>query len=324
MIARRHSNPFDSCPYLTQADVLRGLYPVAFFENQIVDAFENVDSYSFNINCVPDILDVDIQITQLGALAALGGYVGAAMLSYYGASFALFLQSGVAITGQTVRQACPPLDFAGATAANPQGLPYPLCRDLCFQHVFSKNLTLLVIDFGATKRKLGGTKQSRGGMLFYPRISFVSYLGGYFLSNDIMMLAGAGTCIGGIDIPNSQGVLGANPELNCLTASGPPVGTPSVFGSLVIASRYDALKWSLGPNGDILRFSGVPFDTIPTQTGTPPNQGIFFGRQQADQIISQSDGSITVVLPAGFKKDYVTFRSAKGNAWSSSIPVEVS
>lgn len=322
MNARRGNFPFAQVPTMTPAQQIRGLYQVGFTAQQITDLYENANDITFNLTCVQDLLDADIQITSAGALAALGGNLGSALLALYGGSWAQYFQSAISITGDMTRQACPQTNYATASAKNPQGLPYPICRDLCQQFIYAKNLTLILIDLGATVKKLYGGKSGLSDYLFFPLFSVVSYIGGYFVATDVLLLQGAGVVTGGI-IPDGNVASTGIESINCLTSVGPPVGEPSFFGDFNIGARYDALKWEIVADpviGKAISFTGLPFTGIPQMQ--TPNTGVLLGGVQINES-SFSPGNITVAPPPGFKKGYAEFLSQNGFKWSSRIPIQI-
>ena len=317
MTNKRGSFPFANAPYMTGAQQLRGLYPVPFFYNQLMDAFENIDSYGVSITCVPDVQDADIALVEAGAIAAIGGISGA-LLGIGLAADWLIGNAGISIEGATTRQACPQTNYATQSAKNPAGLPYQLCRDLCYQQIFAKSLCLVIVDFGATVRTQAGQKTALGDFLYWPQITCLTYLGGYFISNDLTLLQGAGQCFGGITFDGSEGTIGFPTALNCLTSAGPPVGQPSLIGEISTGSRYDALTISMATTG--VKLSGVPFTGIPALP-VAPNEGLFFGDVQTP-FKAQTDGSIIASPPPNFR-DYLTFRGSApaSNLWTSRTPV---
>lgn len=318
MTARRGAFPFASAPYINAAQQVRGLYQVQFTAQQALDSFLNVDSYAVEIECFPSLTDTDIAFTELAAMSTIGGYFGAAMLLDYGAAWYTFLSTATSVTGKTVRVPCPATNYSTATPKNPQGLPYALCRDLCFMDIFKGPANMLIIDWGATVRQQLGRKTQLLDFIYMPQVTYFGFLGGAYLSNDVMMLSGAGNTIGGITF---EGASTGISTVNALLQSGTPVGTPSLEGNgLSIASRYDALKWET--QGGRIIFSGVPFTDVPGDN-LEPAEGLFLGGIQTT-FATNSDGSISAVIPRGFTKGYAEFRSTSGNYWSSREPVEVS
>jgi hypothetical protein len=281
-----------------------------------------VDSYAFNIACYPDLLDVDIALTEAAALGIATGLAAGALLGL--GLTAAFLSGGGAlgVQGSTIRRACPATNYATAVGGKP-AKPYSLCRDLQFQHFYAASLFMLIIDYGATTKLLLGNKSNLVDYYYFPQVTVLAYLSYYFLSNDILLLAGAGTCEGGILCDGSSGTIGGGPPpsnqplLNAVTDSGPPVGNPELVGQISVGTRYDNLK--TGVVGGKLNLSGIPFTAIP---GAPitPNTGLFFG-DELSTFTTNSDGSISAVIPPGFTKDYLTFRGTNGNVWNSRTPV---
>jgi hypothetical protein len=323
---------------MTPAQQIRGLYQVGFTAQQLTDFYENCNDVTFNLTCVQDLLDADIQITSAGALAALGGNLGSALLALYGGSWAQYFESAISITGDMIRQACPQTNYATASVKNPQGLPYPICRDLCQQFLYAKNLTLILIDLGATVKKLYGTKSGLSDFLYFPLFSVISYIGGYFVATDVLLLQGAGVVTGGI-IPDGNVASTGIENISALTSQGPPVGQPSFFGDFNIGARYDALDVSTLPTSAPLdsypagtkglRLAGVPFTNIPVNDPRKPNEGVFFGSVQSpDGALLQDangklNGHILCIPPPGFTKDYLTFRASNGNLFTTRTPITI-
>lgn len=316
MTNKKGNHPFGSCPVMTPAQQLRGLYQVGFFESQLLDAFFNVDSYALNISVIQDPTDGDIALTEAGADAlAAGLVVPGGALAGLGIGLDLFLGGGssVGMVGNTTRQACPLVDYI-------TGKPYLLCRDLQFEHVYFGSLSMWIMDFGATVRKQFGQGNHATDWLYFPRTLWLSYLSGYFCTNDQLLFSGAGTLFGGITMDSSA--TGGISTAEAVTSQGPPVGSPSLLGSVTVNTRYDNLVVAPALNSQ-LKFSGVPFTGVPALP-LAPNEGLFLGDQQTT-FKTQADGSILAAVPAGFKKDYATFRASapNSNVWSSRILVSV-
>jgi hypothetical protein len=182
-----------------------------------------------------------------------------------------------------------------------------------FRDIYAQNLCLVMIDWGCVVRKQVGSKQGIGGVLYYPEVTLVAYLGGYFIATDITLLSGAGSVQGGVILTNSEGVIA---NVNALTSAGPPVGAPSMFGQIQPNERYDSLTWVI--KGNTITFTGITF--IGMYGGTGPTQGVFLEGQQLSFTVSADQKTLTAVLPTN-PSGYVTFRTTAGDVYMTRTPI---
>ena len=179
-----------------------------------------------------------------------------------------------------------------------------------FRDIYAQNLCLVMIDWGAVARQQVGSKQSIGGMLYYPQVTLLFWAGGYFMATNGLYLSGAGTIVGGIDLTNSEGVLA---NMNAVTSSGPPIGQPSVFGQIQPNERYDSINVAI--SGNVATCTGVTWASLAGATG--PVQGVFLGPDQLQFTVSADMKTLTAQLPAGWQSDYLVFRTTKGDVYTT-------
>lgn len=208
-----------------------GTYPVPFTSAQMIDAFFNAKTYDFDVSAFQDPLDVNLDI--IGAMAALN----ISQLSAMGIAIDPLVNTSRIFVKGTMRR-------------REDGT----CNGTKF--VFNQNLCYFEINFGdVVRRQAGNTTQ---GVLYYPRITILFFASGYVFSNDVRLLYGAGTIIGGIDVQGSSGVI---TDLYVVSGTGPPIGTPSVFGpGIQIGERIDDIN--LTRIGNQIQATGITFGDL--------------------------------------------------------------
>lgn len=179
-----------------------------------------------------------------------------------------------------------------------------------FRDIYAQNLCLLTIDWGTVVRQQVGTKPGINGVLYYPQVTLLFWAAGYMFASDVTLLQGAGTIVGGISLDNSEGVIAS---LNAATSSGPPIGSPSVFGDIAPSERYDSISAEV--SGNIAVCTGITFVSLSgTMTAT---QGVFLGPTQLSFTISTDLKTLTAKLPARWDPNYLTFRTTKGDVYTT-------
>ncbi len=278
--------PFCDAPHITGADQLGGRYQIAFTREQINNAFFNVNTYKFTINGVQDILDAQLEITGAMAVLSMGTLIG------LGIAIAPILGSAaqrVGVSGTMVRR-----------------FPGEHCDEQ--RIVFNANLCYIEINFGDVKRRQFGNSA-----VYFPRCTMIFYASGYVWANDLTFLFGAGEAIGAVDWGGSSG---AFTTVYCVGGSGPPVGSPSLFGAIQIDETMDAMTFGprVGPVGTQVALAGITFGNV---------QEVWMGNNSCTFALAGDQKTVTITVPAGAKTDYFLVRNLLGGEFVTRQPFVV-
>lgn len=206
-MSRLGTNPFCSAPYMNSVQQIQGLYPIPYTAAQILHFYREVETLHFNITAVQDPLDALLDIGS--AMSALNTF-GLAALGIAVAPILGSASQRILVTGDMVRRDDP-----------------EKCTGMRF--IYNQNLCYIEIDFSQAVRQMRGSGNSQGNYFYFPRIVMIFYASGYVFANDVTLLDGAGTILGGVDFVGTSGVL---TDLFAVGGDGPPVGNPSVFGEI--------------------------------------------------------------------------------------------